>query len=61
MAKQKQILWVAAWAMNKVVSEYPNRTQRAAVCLSSYGKSEPKENEMSDDIEFKDETLDVRV
>ncbi len=45
---------------DKVVSEYPSRTQRAAVCLSSYGKSEPKENEMSDDIEFKDETLDVK-
>ncbi len=28
---------------DKVVSEYPSRTQRAAVCLSSYGKSEPKE------------------
>jgi len=45
---------------DKVVSEYPSRTQRAAVCLSSYGKSEPKENEMNDDIEFKDETLDVK-
>lgn len=45
---------------DKVRSEYPDRNQRTAVCLSNYGKSYPKEIDMSEDIEFKDETLDVR-
>ena len=42
----------------KMKEEYPNRRQRTAVCMTNFGKEEPKE--MIEEIEFKDETLDVQ-
>ena len=45
---------------DKTRMEFPDTNQRTAVCLSSYGKSEPKEIDMSEEIEFKDETMDVK-
>jgi uncharacterized protein len=47
-------------ADDKTREEYPNRSQRTAVCLSNFGKAEPKEFDMNDELEFKDETLDVQ-
>lgn len=43
----------------KMKEEYPTRTQRTAVCLSSFGKAEPKDCSMDENLEFKEETLDV--
>lgn len=45
---------------DKMREEYPTRSQRTAVCLSNFGKAEPKESSMDNELEFKDETLDVQ-
>lgn len=45
---------------DKVRQEFPTISQRTAVCLSNFGKTEPKEKSMNDELEFKDETLDVQ-
>ena len=43
---------------DKMKEEYPSRRQRTAVCMTNFGKEEP--SEMNEEIEFKDETLDVQ-
>lgn len=44
---------------DKMLEEYPMARQRAAICISKFQKEEPKENGMSEEVEYKDETLDV--
>jgi HK97 family phage prohead protease len=44
---------------DKMREEYPKRSQRMAICLSNFGKAVPKENNMDENLEWKEETLDV--